>query len=159
MWCKCIPHRAEIFGARDSQAKYQARRTQGAPCWRFLGPQGRCAHQPRAASNHPGSNQFRLHQRPQQDAGLGLFTAKYSFWELSNEYISVMKKMIAFASKPIVWLKIHHKTGVSCKPGIESMQAAFDCVFKRPRQNSAASEARNVWLLLFAFQVDGAISL
>lgn len=92
-------------------------------------------------------------------AGLGLFTAERSFWELSNEYISVMKKMITFAFMPIVWLKIHHKIGVSCEPGTESMQAALGCVFKRPRQNSATSKARNAWLLLFAFQGNGAITL
>lgn len=72
------------------------------------------------------TRQFCIHQRPRRGAGLGLFTAKHSSWELSNEYISAMKKMIAFAFMSIIRLNIHHKTGVSCEPGTESMQAALD---------------------------------
>lgn len=67
--------------------------------------------------------------------------------------------MIALAFAPIIWLKIHHKTGFPYEPETEFLQAALRCVFKRPRRDSATSKAENVSLLLFTFQVSGGITL
>lgn len=59
--------------------------------------------------------------------------------ELISKYISVMKKMIALAFKPVIWLKIHDKTGFPCEPRTKSMEAVLGCISKRPRRDSAAS--------------------
>lgn len=145
MHCKFIrptsyPPTVEIFGVRAS-GKTTSRE------WRwdtkkFLGPQGRRFPQPGATSATQAlSRQFRLYQKPQCVAGLGLFTAQRSLlevWKLSSEYISVMKKTIALAFTPGIWLTIHHKTGSPCEPETELGQAALRCVFRTPGRGAAA---------------------
>lgn len=153
MHCKCIlpasyPPRVEIFGVRASGKT--ASREWGWDAKKFLGPQGRRFHQPGAtAASQALSRQFLLYQKPQCVAGLGLFTAQRSLlevWKLSSEYISVMKKTIALAFTPGIWLKIHHKTGSPCEPETELGQAALRCVFRGPGRGAAAFKG---WKCLF----------
>lgn len=149
---QCVPHGIEVFGVRDSWARYQIRehrvlRAEGSPGLRAGAstsleqhrPYGPCPDKP-------------ISPETMAVAGRAPFPAQGSLLyvqELSSEDISVVKKMIALTFTPVIWLKTHHKTGFPGEPGTESAQAALGCVFKRPRQDSAASKGWK-WKCLFA---------
>lgn len=69
-----------------------------------------------------------------------------------------MKKMIALAFSPVIWLKIFHKIGFPCEPdsGCGLLLGVF---LKDPGEILLLPKAGNASSLLLAFQVSVGITL